>query len=206
MTRFYISLLFGLLCANATMAAEKSSDCQELPVPELSRFGYQMTDSDKYNQVELGMGSSYQTGPVGEPGFARISLYLFDMGLRQIEASDEKQILDQALRDILRHPNHSNFTFDKPMRIHPILFEKMNGFLREGFYLGALNPEAPLPEIHMAAVGQYKDCFVKIRFTGYWDGGLDGKESLLLSLKMFGALSRRIEQQVLGSERTGPVN
>ncbi len=206
MIKLGVFVVVGIVVADALLAAEKSSDCQELPVPDLSRFGYQMTDSNKYSQVELGMGSSYQTVPVGEPGFQRISLYIFDMGLHQISAVDEKQVLDQALRDILRHPNYSNFTFDKPMRIHPILFEKMNGFLREGFYLGAVNPGSPVPEIHMAAVGQYKDCFVKIRFTTYWDGGLDGKDSLLLSLKMFGTLSRRLEQQVLGPDWTGPVN
>jgi hypothetical protein len=206
MIRLSAIVFVGIVVTDALFAAEKSADCQELPIPDLSEFGFQMTGSTRYDQAGLGVGSSYQTVPVGKPGFQRISLYLFDMGLRQIEPSYEKQILDQALRDILGHPNYSNFTFDKPTRIHPILFEKMNGFLREGFYLGVVNPEAPLPEIHMAAVGQYKDCFVKIRFTGYWDGGLDGKDSLLLSLKMFGALSRRIEQQVLGSEWTGPVN
>ena len=200
MARSYLCLCFVLLLSDTASAADKSADCQTFPVPDLSQFGYQMTDSRKYNEAEYGMGSSYQTVRVGEPGFQRVSIFVFDMGLDRIQAADEKNMLDQALQDIFRHPENAALIFDSPMRINPILFENMNGFLREGFYLGAVNPEAPLPEIHMAAVGQHKDCFVKIRFTGYWDGGLDGKDDLILSLKTFRALARRFEKQVVSSE------
>lgn len=205
MGALFKTVLAGIcFAALGSNAAETSTDCQETTVPDLSRFRFSLETSTKYDSPELGIGSTYQTGDFGQPGFIKLSLYIFDLGLKEITGQDEQAALAAAHKDIVA--SYKDYTFAQPYQMPGAVFEGMGGFLGAGFYMDAVNPNAPMPEIHMVGVGQYHDCFVKIRLTGYWDGGLDNKDDLILTLKLFRTLSRRLQQQVQGPEWTGPQN
>lgn len=188
-----------IVCCTAPLAdaAERSTDCQDTAVPDLSRFGFVLESSDRYEPAELGIGSTYQSGYYGEAGFVRLSLFVFDLGLKKISERDERGALSAAYREILRA--HEDHLFDRPTKMSDEMFDGMGRFLTTGFYMGATNPAVPLPEFHAVGVGQFRDCLVKIRATKYWDGGLESDHDLDRSLKLFRQLSRRLQQQVHGA-------
>ncbi len=183
-------------------AANTSEECQSLPVPDMTRFKLETTMNRAYDDVSLGRGVKYQGGD-GGPGTIIFSIYMFDLGSKSISSEFEDEMLRTAYQNIL--DMKSDRKFGQAWKIPDALYTGMDGFLSRGVYIYAINPnnkKSLLPEMHLVSIGQYKDCVMKIRATLQASSLED--DDKVKSLKLYRAISRRLQQQVQGDDWTGP--
>ena len=197
-----IVCILGVIFSPLISAADSSEDCQSLPVPDMSRFNLKTMMNQAYDDASLGRGVTYQDGD-GGPGTIVVSIYMFDGGEQNISAEFEDRMLRSAYQNIVSMK--SDRQFDQAYLIPEIVFKDMDGFLSRGIYLYALNPnntKSTHPEMHLVSVGQYKDCVMKVRATLQTSSTEDkGRAD---SLRLFRAISRRLQQQVQGDDWDGP--
>ena len=199
--RLFVCILL-LLPSSVISAATSSQECQSLPVPDMTRFKLDTTMNEAYDDVSLGRGVTYQGGD-GGPGTILFSIYMFDLGEKSISSEFEDEMLRTAYQNIL--DMKSDRKFGQAWKIPDALYTGMDGFLSRGVYIYAINPnnkKSPLPEMHLVSIGQYKDCVMKIRATLQASSLED--DDKVQSLKLYRAISRRIQQQVQGDDWTGP--
>ena len=197
-----IVCILGVIFSSVIAAADSSEDCQSLPVPDMSRFNLKTMMNQAYDDASLGRGVTYQDGD-GGPGTILVSIYMFDGGEQKISDEFEDTMLRSAYQNIVSMK--SDRQFDQAYMIPEIVFKDMGGFLSRGIYLYALNPnntKSPLPEMHLVSIGQYKDCVMKVRATLQASSLED--DDKVQSLKLYRAISRRLQQQVQGDDWTGP--
>ena len=197
-----IVCVFGVMFSFSIFAAKSSQDCQSLPVPDMTRFKLETTMNRAYDDVSLGRGITYQGGD-GGPGTIIFSIYMFDLGEKSISSEFEDEMLRTAYQNIL--DMKSDRKFGQAWKIPDALYTGMDGFLSRGVYIYAINPnnkKSPLPEMHLVSIGQYKDCVMKIRATLQASSLED--DDKVQSLKLYRAISRRLQQQVQGDDWTGP--
>jgi hypothetical protein len=197
-----IVCILMLVSSPLILAANSSLDCQSLPVPDMTRFELEITMNEAYEDVSLGRGVTYQGGD-GGPGTMLFSIYMYDLGQTTISSEFEDQMLRFAYQDIL--DMKSDRKFGQAWKIPDALYAGMEGFLSRGVYIYAINPnneKSPLPEMHLVSIGQYKDCVIKIRATVQASSLED--DDKVQSLKLYRAISRRLQQQVQGDDWTGP--
>jgi len=199
------TFLIFLLCVSpysVVLSAESSVICQNLPVPDMTRFKLETTMNRAYDDLSLGRGVTYQGGD-GGPGTIIFSIYMFDLGSKSISSEFEDEMLRTAYQNIL--DMKSDRKFGQAWKIPDALYTGMDGFLSRGVYIYAINPnnkKSPLPEMHLVSIGQYKDCVMKIRATLQASSLED--DDKVQSLKLYRAISRRLQQQVQGDDWTGP--
>ena len=183
-------------------SAAASKNCAELPVPDMTGFKLDTTMNTAYDDVSLGRGVTYQGGD-GGPGTIIFSIYMFDLGSKSISSEFEDEMLRTAYQNILEMK--SDRKFGQAWKIPDALYTGMDGFLSRGIYIYAINPnnkKSPLPEMHLVSLGQYKDCVMKIRATLQVSSLED--DDKVQSLKLYRAISRRLQQQVQGDDWIGP--
>lgn len=199
--RYFLITFFSVFISQS-YSAVASKICSDLPVPDMSRFNLQIVMNEAYDDVSLGRGITYQGGD-GGPGTIIFSIYMFDLGERSISAEFEHEMLRTAYQNIL--DMKSDRKFGHAWKIPDALYTGMDGFLSRGVYIYAINPnnkKSPLPEMHLVSIGQYKDCVMKIRATLQASSLED--DDKVQSLKLYRAISRRLQQQVQGDDWTGP--
>ena len=197
-----IVCILVLIASPFISAATSSKDCQSLPVPDMTRFKLDTTMNEAYDDVSLGRGVTYQGGD-GGPGAILFSIYMFDLGEKSISSEFEDEMLRTAYQNIL--DMKSDRKFGQAWKIPDALYTGMDGFLSRGVYIYAINPnnkKSPLPEMHLVSIGQYKNCVMKVRATLQASSLED--DDKVLSLKLYRAMSRRLQQQVQGDDWTGP--
>lgn len=197
-----IFCVLGLVASPMISAANSSIECQSLPVPDMSRFNLKMMLNEAYDNASLGRGITYQRGD-GGLGTILVSIYMFDLDEKTISSELEDEMLRTAYQNIL--DMKSDLRFGQAWKIPDPMFDGMGGFLSKGIYLYAINPnsqKSPLPEMHLVSIGQYKDCVMKVRAT-LQVSSLENDDKVL-SLKLYRAISRRLQQQVQGDDWAGP--
>ena len=197
-----IVCILGVIFSSLISAADSSEDCQSLPVPDMSRFKLDTTMNEAYDDVSLGRGVTYQGGE-GGPGTILFSIYMFDLGKKSISSEFEDEMLRTAYQNIL--DMKSDRKFGQAWKIPDALYTGMDGFLSRGVYIYAINPnnkKSPLPEMHLVSIGQFKNCVIKVRSTLQASSLED--DDKVLSLKLYRAMSRRLQQQIQGDDWTGP--
>ena len=197
-----IVCILGVIFSSVIAAADSSEDCQSLPAPDMTRFNLKTTMNEAYDDVSLGRGVTYQGGD-GAPGTMLFSIYMYDLGQKIISSEFEDQMLRFAYQNII--DKKSDIRFDQAWKIPGVVFKDMDGFLSRGIYMYGTNPnnkKSPVPEIHLVSIGQYKDCVMKVRATLQVSSLED--DDKVQSLKLYRAISRRLQQQVQGDDWTGP--
>ena len=197
-----IVCILGVIFSSVIAAADSSEDCQSLPAPDMTRFNLKTTMNEAYDDVSLGRGVTYQSGD-GARGTMLFSIYMYDLGQKIISSEFEDQMLRFAYQNII--DKKSDIRFDQAWKIPAVVFKDMDGFLSRGIYMYGINPtnkKSPLPEIHLVSIGQYKDCVMKVRATLQISSLED--DDKVQSLKLYRAMSRRLQQQVQGDDWTGP--
>lgn len=199
--RLFICILI-LIPSPLISAATSSRECQSLPVPDMTRFNLETMMNEAYKDVSLGRGVTYQGGD-GGPGTILVSIYMFDLGEDSISDEFESEMLRTAYQNI--RDMKSDRKFGQAWKIPDALYQGMEGFLSRGIYIYAINPsnkKSPLPEMHLISIGQYKDCVIKVRAT-LQASSLE-PEDRIDGLKLYRAISMRLQQQVQGSDWAGP--
>lgn len=193
-----LSIMFSVSLASSLVldvaAAEKSSMCNEIALPELSDYGFITRERTVYPNDELGQSIHYYTASSSKSSPFEVSLYLFDFGSKTITSELEEEVLRMAYSDILNSPSNAHYTFANAFQIPDFVFENLKPELSRGFHLRGISSKPLAHDQQFAAVGQYRNCFLKLRMT--IGSGEPGKEDDMLGFKLLNAIASRIKQRL----------
>ena len=111
----FVSSLIVLMALFSSTGNSKEI-CNQLPKPTKTFHYMKLESFEKFEDERFGIGVTYSSNN------ERLSLFKFDLGIDEISADDEKNALEQGVRDLVRVAKKLGMSVRTAVRLKTLRF------------------------------------------------------------------------------------